>query len=148
MHEYICTAPGTNKTTNNIAAEVYHQIPPPEVKVLPSYWDLLWMKEHQSLTDGCNLLLLLQYTEWLFLSIICFILCRKLAHISKHTLRPGWICCPAENWFMAVIPYCGFCTQTHLFVCLQSLMRDFLMAAPIHWTSLTKGGQGLLCVSR
>lgn len=115
----------TNRTRNNVPAELHQRW-----KVIPSYWDLLRMNKRQSLTDGCNLLLLLQYTEWLFLSIICFILCRKLAHISKHTLGPGWICCPAENWPMAVIPYCGLCTQTHLFVCLQSLMRDFLMAAP------------------
>lgn len=79
MREYICTAPGTNKTRNNVPAELHQRW-----KVIPSYWDLLWMNKRQSLTDGCNLLLLLQYTEWLFLSIICFILCRKLAHISKH----------------------------------------------------------------
>lgn len=143
MHECICTALVTNKTTSNITAELHHGW-----KVFPSYWNLLWMNEHQSPTAGCNLLLLLQYTEWLFLSIICFILCRKLAHISKHTLGSGWICCPVENRLMAVIPYCGFCTQTHLFVCLQSLVRDFLMVPPPHWTSTTQEGQGSVCVSR
>lgn len=49
---------------------------------------------------ACNLSLLLQYTEprpWLFLSIICFILCRKLAHIPKRTLGPRCSCRPAEK---------------------------------------------------